>query len=467
MNVSNKIFFDALVRFLGSLKLSFVLLLLLGALAAQKAIMAQKAIDMEDEPWFLTALNTLGGISPEAVSTLLMVVLGLFVINLLLSSVKMVKKVRGRQEAFKRLKTAREISRLADHAVITVTGDPSDRLIAFFAGRGLKVTGEQGPEGIRLHAGKRQAGLWGGFFFHLTFMIVLVGALLSTLTRYAGYIALSPGDIFVEKRSGYMRVTDRPLLFGRDRLFRLRLDNIDVSYWKPGLAKQRANIVTLFAADGTDLGRQRMEINHPLHVDGVTVYQGTRQGFVADLHVTDRAGTTVKARARFRFPEQPGERMTSSITLPGTEVTLLMELFTEKIREIQGLERFFPNHIATLIKVSSVERGAPVFRGVVFRGTALSFEGLTVGFDDLKPYSSFVVKRDYGVPVIFASFISLLLGLIVAYYWVPENWWAACERNEEEGYRITIGAVTERYSETFAERFAEQVEALQSEVRKT
>jgi cytochrome c biogenesis protein ResB len=205
-----------------------------------------------------------------------------------------------------------------------------------------------------------------------------------------------------------------------------------------------------------------MEINHPLQIGGLTVYQGTRQGFVAELLVSDRAGTSVKAKARFRLPEKPGEKMQSSITLPGTEVTLLMELSTEKIREIQGLEELASSNVATLIKVSSVERGAPVFRGTLFRGTALTFENLMVGFVSLKPYSSFVVKRDYGVPVIFASFVSLLIGLLISYYWVPENWWAVFEK-DGEGYRITLGAVTERYRETFAERFAEKVNSVKLE----
>lgn len=464
MTIDNKKHVDPVVRFLGSLKLSFVLLVLLGVLAAQKAIIGQKAIGMEEPPRLFRLLNALGGISSSWLDVVLMAVLVLFAVNLLLSSFKMVKKVRGRQEAFKQFKAAEEITRLADSTVMTATGNPSNSLVTFFKEQGFRVISEESATGVRLHAGKRQAGLWGMLFFHLTFMIVLAGVILSMLTRYAGYIALSPGDIFVEKRSSYMRVTDRPLLFGNDRLFSIRLDGMELSYWKPGVVKQRANIVTLFAPDGTELGQRTMEINHPLQIGGLTVYQGTRQGFVAELEVTDRAGTTIKAKARFRLPERPGEKMQSSITLPGTDLTLLMELSTEKIREIAGLDELASANTATFIKVSSVERGAPVFQGTLFRGTALTFENLMVGFVSLKPYSSFVVKRDYGVPVIFASFISLLLGLLIAYYWVPENWWATCEP-DGDGYRITIGAVTERYRETFAERFTEQIKTLKLEGR--
>ena len=66
MKEKQKSFFSISIKFLGSLKLSFPLILFLGALVAQKAIIAQKAfMPKEGEPNFLIkALNALGITSP-------------------------------------------------------------------------------------------------------------------------------------------------------------------------------------------------------------------------------------------------------------------------------------------------------------------------------------------------------------------------------------------------------------------
>lgn len=462
MNPSNKEYLDKIVRGLGSLKLSFVLLALLCALAAQKAVLARTAVD-DDAPRFIRALMSLKAISPELLGILVVAVFGLFVANLLLSSVRMVRKVRVKQRAFAGFKARDSVAALENRAEFVTGADPAKGLAAHFKRRGFRIATERQGEALLFHAGRRSAGLWGMFLFHMTFMILLLGILLSMLTGFAGYVALSPGDVFVEKRGSYMRSTDRPLLFGGDRLFRVRLDSIDLAYWSPGHVKQRASVVSLFSPDGTFAGQRRMEINQPVTMGGTMVYQGTRQGFAAELVVADRSGTSVKATARFLFPSKPGDTMKCVLPLPGTDVNLLMELVTDRVREIPGLESLAPMHPATLIKLSTVEKGPPIFRGVMFPGTGLVFEGLKVGFVKLKPFSSLVVKRDCGVPVIFASFISLVLGLLIAYYWVPENWWVVCER-EGEGYRVMVGATVERYRESFSEGFGERVAELEAEV---
>lgn len=462
MNPNNKAYLERFVQALGSLKLSFALLAVLCALAAQKALQAQSALG-DDAPRYLRLLVSLKPLPLEVLGGILVVVFTLLVVNLVLSSARMVRKVRIKQRAFAGFKTGDGISALENRVEFTAREDSSAVIAAWFRKGGFRVTVEQRDEATVLHAGRRATGLWGMFLFHASFMILLLGILLSMLTGFAGYVALSPGDVFVEKQSGYMRSTGRPLLFGRDRFFKVRLDRIDLDYWSPGHVRQRASVVGIFASDGTFIGQKRMEINQPISMGGTMVYQGGRQGFAAELAVADRAGTSVKATARFLFPAKPGDPMKCVLPLPGTDVNLLMELVTDRVREIPGLESLAPRHPVTMIKLTTVENGPPVFRGVMFPGTGLGFEGLKVGFIKLKPFSSLVVKRDYGVPVIFASFIALVAGLLLSYYWVPENWWVASLR-EGEGYRVQIGATIERYRESFSEDFGEKVAELAKEV---
>lgn len=153
--------------------------------------------------------------------------------------------------------------------------------------------------------------------------------------------------------------------------------------------------------------------------------------------------------------------MTSRVTLPGTGLDLDLELFTEKLGDIEGLEQFKTKYMATLMKVTSQEGPHHTFRGVLFGGASLSFEGLTLRFVTLKPYTSFLAVRDYGVPIIFSGFVFLMIGLVVIYFWVPENYWAVVEE-KDGGDLVVIGATTEKYQASLRERFEFQIAQLEA-----
>lgn len=463
MKQAKKTFFERLTKFLGGLRFSFILIILLGGLAFQKAIIVQKTIAMEEMPRFIEVLNSIGINSPRIFSAVLITVMVFFVINLLLSTVRMSRKIKAKRRSAVVFKNEDAVVSLPQNELFDLKPCQEEKIISHFKGNSFRVVSESSEAGIRFCAYRRTAGMWGVLFFHLTFIFLLAGALMSMLTRYAGYAELTIGETFIEKRDNYERTTESPSLFSGDQLFSMRLDEIDLEYWKPWEVKQRANIVSLYDADGRFIGRQRMEINSPVSISGMNVYQGTRQGFIAELEVTDSEGTVAPGRVRFRLPDKPGERIRSFVTLPGTNLDLELELFTEKVGDIKGLEPMRSLHMATLLKVSSVEGMRRSFHGVVFIGSELSFEGLSLRFISLRPYSSFVTVQDYGVPLIFAGFVPLIIGLVVTYFWVPENYWGVINR-KDGGCSVIIGATSERFRQAFRERFAGQMHRLREEI---
>lgn len=460
--------FDKIVKILGSLRLSFVLLILLGILVAQKAIVAQKVVASQygkDVPLFLRVLNALGIDSPGGLGTPFLIVLVFFVLNLGISSFRMAERVNAKQKSARSFRSEEALGALPNAITFNVNAAQNSKTLItqFFKRHNFSVNSEDLASEARIYAVKHGAGYWGVLCFHLTFLVVLIGALLSILTRFTGYTELSPGDVFVEKRSSYLISSGPPKLFGKERGFTLRLDKIDLSYWMPGEAKTRASVVSVFDSKGNFTGKERIEVNSPLKISGMSIYQGARGGFIAGLDVTDSVGTRAVGTIRFRIPEKYGETMVSRVNLPGTALTLELELFTEKIGDIEGLEQLGSMAMVTLIKVTSIDERQRVFKGVVFGGGTLSFEGLTLGFVSLKPYTSFIVVQDYGVPAIFTGFGFLILGLLITYFWVPENCWVVIKR-EKDCEVIVIGATTERYKESFKERFASQMEELKAEM---
>ena len=466
MNHERKPRIDRLIHSLGGLKLTFLLLVLLGGLVAQRAIIAQKFIYTENIPWFLELLNALGLDSPETLQVPFYLVLGLFAVNLGLSSLRMARRIGARQRGMAFLRNEEAVRALPVSEVFSAPTDSGEYLVAFFKKNRFRIAVEDTGTGeARMHASRHGFGYWGVLFFHLMFLVLLVGALLSVLTRYAGSFRISPGEMFVEQRESYRNVTDAPVLFGGDRLFRLRLEEMQLSYWRPWEGKEIASTVRVFGSDGAFLGHKRIAVNSPLSIGDMNIYQGGDRGFVAEIEAVDPVGTKARGSLAFRMPKKPGQDLVSRATLPGTTMELEFRLFTEQLGKIEGLEELGAQHMATLMKVATVQEQQATFRGVVFLGGTLAIEGITLRLLGLKPYTSFVAVRDYGVPVIFGGFAVLVIGLVITYFWVPEHYWAVIRREQDKDL-VVIGAATEKFKESFRARFESEMNEIREELEK-
>ena len=453
-----------LLELLGGLKLSFILMALLTLLVAQRAIVAQRAAlpsGGETTPWFLLWLDRLGVGNPGDLDIPFFVAVLLLMINLGASCVLMLRKGQCQQRALQAFRSTSEIERLPCQARLTEPRLDIIRLTRFLKKSGYRVKEEQTIGETRLYAGRHEAGHWGVLFFHLTFFVVLLGALLSFATRHAGYLELSPGERFEAGTQKFQRSSPAPLFtWGADD-FTLELERLDLSYWQPGEAKQRASEVRLYDSGGQLLGTEWIAVNKQLQTHGRTIYQGSRNGFVAGLTITDERGTEVQGKAHFILPKNPDQlSITTRIVPPGVRMALLLELHTDQLKQIEGMEPLASKHPVSLLKVTSESMSGRRFQGVLFGGGCLDVEGLTVRFDSLKPYTSYLVVRDAGVPVIFAGFALLLVGLLITYFWVPERCWVSI-LGENGQQTIVIGAHTEKYKASFKARFEEQIRELQ------
>lgn len=465
MAISSPNRFDRVVELLGGLKLSFFLMVLLGLLVAQRALISQKVAAATDDasPAFIRFANLFGLDSPDLLTIPFAVTMALFLVNLFFSCLIMLRRVRSRLGAARSFRDAVAIAALSCQSTFSLPSGGGERMADALRTRGYRVRTSRAGDTVSIAASKREAGTWGVLFFHLTFFVVMIGVAMSLLTRFSGYVELSPGEVFVEKRDNYRRMTDRPLLFGDDRNFSFRLEEINLSFWRPGEVRQRTSVVSAHDASGAFLGRRRILVNDPLNIGGMSVYQGSRHGFIAGLDVMDEAGTRIQMPIAFRITEDGKGRLLQSAPLPGAGLSLELELFTDKLAGIEGLETLGRHAGTTLLMVNTLDpMGRRQFRGPLFGGSRISFEGLTIEFVSLKPYTSFVLVRDYGIPVVFAGFALLLLGLVVTYFWVPESLWCVVTR-EGDAERVVLGGVTEKYHESFRERFGELVEDLRKE----
>ena len=449
---------------LGSLELSFVLMVLLGVLAAVRALVAQKGVDLSQANALVRWLTEVAPARADALLWPTVATLALFVVNLALSSVEMARKASARRRALTAPRAGEHVAASGVRAGLRGGEGAADVLERSFRRRRWRVERASVGGETRLAATRRGAGHWANLVFHLAFFVIVAGACLSAFTRSVGYVELAPGESFVERRASYLRASPPPLLTAADRNFRLHLDEMDLAFWPEGGVRRRASWIRIDDPSGRQLSRERLEVNTPIGHDGVTIYQGGKEGFIAGVSVVDTAGTRAEGTIHFQFPTSPGEPMRSRAVLPGTRVALELELHTGMLAQVTALQPVSHQGSVSLIKVFQVRGPHEKPLGAVFGGSTLEFQGLTLSFDTLKPFMSFVVVRDEGVPVIFAGLALALLALVAVYFWVPETCWAVVTPREGGGAEVALAGAAERYQSSFAERFRELATELEVEL---
>lgn len=447
-----------ILLFLTSLRFSFILLVVLLGVIVQRAIIAQRYFlspDPAQVPLFLRGFDYLGLSSIELLNRIFWGVLSILVVSLFFSISRMIKAGKARRRGLGRFKTVEAIQQLGNTKRIHIAACDPDKIKSFFRRKGFRIQDENHSSFPCFFAVKHDLGQWGVIIFHLTFFLLFLGGIASFLTRFTGYFELAPGEIFVEKYDHYLQKTPKPMFFNADNAFSVTLEEINLAYWKPGEVKQRASIVRIIDKNGRLRGTPNISVNNPYAVANVKIYQGSRHGFIAGLKVTDREGTTANGVVRFLLTRGAEPELVTWVRLPGTALDLKLELYSDLVRKIEGLEHFYSSRFeGSLMKVSSVERGGKLqSHGVVFGGGSLDVDDLDLRFVSLKPFTSFIITRDYGVPIIFVGFVFLLLSLCLTYFWVPERYWITIQE-KDTGYSVYVGASVDKYKESFKERFS-------------
>ncbi|HWH33237.1 MAG TPA: cytochrome c biogenesis protein ResB, partial [Egibacteraceae bacterium] len=143
-----------------------------------------------------------------------------------------------------------------------------------------------------------ERGHWregGSLVFHTAFYLLLAGAVIGKAFGFEGQINVPEGDAFADTRIMY-DLAEPGRFFGLDdhRGFVVELTDFDVSYFANYTPKDFVSRVRILE-DGQEVRRGVTRVNHPLHHDGMKLYQ-VRFG-MAPLVVVRAGGTTLVEEA--------------------------------------------------------------------------------------------------------------------------------------------------------------------------
>ena len=174
--------------------------------------------------------------------------------------------------------------------------------------------------------------------------------------------------------------------------------------------------------DGQLIARKLVRVNDPLTAGGYTFHQN---GFgpAPDLEIRSTIDDSILWSGPIPLTDAAAGRPFGAIPIPGRPYGL--ELLLDQTDEGVGTLIALPYAVRGTNPdgTPDIVEGFPV---LVVRGETVEMEGLDLsvslrGFSD---YTLLIAKRDPGLPIVWAAFIALLVGLAVTFYLPRRRVWA-------------------------------------------
>lgn len=277
--------------------------------------------------------------------------------------------------------------------------------------RRYRVFHQEIPGGCFVWAEKGRFGVWGSLLFHFSFLIILVGVLVSLGTRVKGRMAITEGQTFTERARDYLVLKRGLLSTYKHSGFQVKLEEFRVE--TKGKATEYFSDVTV-KEDGRTITQKTIGSNNPLVYKGLTFLPDIH-GFSPLLVLKDKNGTSLlEAYIIFTTHFSKGKvKYEDFINVPGSDIVIEGKIYPDAIKNGQSLrsKSGIPRNPAIDLIVYEGEQR--IFTGPAMLGQTVDFDGFSLTFADLRYWSSFWVIKDEGVPIIFVGCWLGIIGLFI------------------------------------------------------
>ena len=271
-----------------------------------------------------------------------------------------------------------------------------------------------------------QKGAWsrlGVYVVHLSVLIIFAGGMIGNIYGYSGSMVLHEGD-----------VSDR-IAIGHSQEFELgfsvRLDKFSISHYPNGMISEFRSDVT-FLQDGKEVQKNSMVVNHPAEFQGIDFYQasyGDSPGNVKVRITRDNKTYDLlleKSRQWYPIPD-------------GGQVGVL------QVRRNVNMGGMYNGPMATVfyqppqgetLRITAFKAGSKMPKRGPVKIDLVDFE--------IVPYSGIEVKYDPGVWFIWVGCTLMVIGFIIAFYYAHRKVWVRLEPASGGRTRVEIAGSTNK-----------------------
>jgi cytochrome c biogenesis protein len=301
---------------------------------------------------------------------------------------------------------------------------------------------------------------FGVYLVHLSVLLILIGGIAGSLFGFQAFVNIPEGEeidrVFLRKNR-----EAKPLPFA------VRCEKFTVEFYPNGTPKEyRSDLV--FLANGEALFEGPLQVNHPITFQGITLYQstyGTLPGNQVRLSLKregDGQNSFVDAQVNKPFA-LPGEEGEAAVTAVRSDFMRMGPAVQLEIRPKSGEDVqlwVFKNHKMIEQRFPGIFERFPRLNPASFKPYTFFVETM-----DSKFYTGLQVSRDPGVPLVWAGFVSIIIGLFVTFFLSHRMIWVRLSRRKK-GANIALAGMSSKNAVGLEREIGKLMTQLQKEVEK-
>lgn len=286
-----------------------------------------------------------------------------------------------------------------------------DRLRRHLRRRGFRV--QTGAAGQALAAVRGRFAPLGDLVFHLSFLLLLGGILLSLGTRFTGEAVIVEGQPFWGEPGDYYRYTPPDAFQRVAPRFSFQVERIGAEFYGSELFFTDLLAEVRYPAE-TQERRTSMRLTQPARLGDANVTI-TGYGFAPVFELRDGRGTLIENGTVNLNLFPPGNE--DAFRLPNRPHRVYLTFYPDAVLE-DGVPRSRSNNLLNpLFQVRVFRNKVPVFRGILRPGEEARFDGLALRFPEVRLSGQARIVRDPGATLVFAGFLLGLGGLGLRLLW--------------------------------------------------
>lgn len=288
---------------------------------------------------------------------------------------------------------------------------------------------EQADKGFRVFAERGRITRLGVYLVHFAVLLLLCGTLISSISGFEGYVQIPEGQAV---NSVQLRDSDKTMPLG----FAIRCDDFEVSFYKSGRPKEYRSTLSIIE-DGKVKLTKDIVVNRPLRYKGFNIFQSSYGTSVKDV---DMVFTSKKSGLSYHRKMHIGD----TIQIPENLGSFKLTDFVESYR-FMGQHNIGPSLVGIIAR--DKEKPQMVVLPIQFPSFDKMRRGkVTIAAEHFSKamYTGLQVTKDPGVPVVYASFILIILGIYIAFFTSHQKFCVMAVRIDGRTTTVTVSATANK-----------------------